>query len=118
MAEKDYYKILNLDRNASPEEIKKSFRKLAMKWHPDRNPKHKEKSERMFKQIGEAYAVLTDRMYCTTYYFILSFSRNFHVFHGVFSRKEGDVRPLRNQQNETECKRSAPPTLHVHGGGH
>eukprot|EP01084_Bolivina_argentea_P238026 399904_1 len=58
--EKDYYKILNLNRNATPEQIKKSFRKLALKWHPDKNPNNKEKAEQMFKQIGEAYAVLTD----------------------------------------------------------
>eukprot|EP01083_Nonionella_stella_P007610 21938_1 len=58
--ETDYYKILNVSRNATPEQIKKSFRKLALKWHPDKNPKNKEKAEQMFKQIGEAYGVLTD----------------------------------------------------------
>eukprot|EP00485_Elphidium_margaritaceum_P006380 CAMPEP_0202703920 /NCGR_PEP_ID=MMETSP1385-20130828/16708_1 /ASSEMBLY_ACC=CAM_ASM_000861 /TAXON_ID=933848 /ORGANISM="Elphidium margaritaceum" /LENGTH=392 /DNA_ID=CAMNT_0049361849 /DNA_START=28 /DNA_END=1206 /DNA_ORIENTATION=- len=58
--EKDYYKILKVDKNATPEQIKKSFRKLALKWHPDKNPDNQDKAERRFKQIAEAYAVLTD----------------------------------------------------------
>lgn len=59
MAE-DYYKILGLDRNASTEDIKKAYRKLAFKWHPDRNPDNKAQAEEMFKKISEAYAVLSD----------------------------------------------------------
>lgn len=60
MAEKqDYYEVLGVDRNASPEEIKKAYRKLAMKYHPDRNPDNKE-AEQKFKEINEAYAVLSD----------------------------------------------------------
>lgn len=55
----DYYKILNVDKNASEDEIKKSYRKLAMKHHPDRNPDNK-KSEEEFKKIGEAYSILSD----------------------------------------------------------
>merc|ERR1712228_910614 len=43
-----------------PQQIKKSFRKLALKWHPDKNPDNKDIAEQKFKQIGEAYAVLTD----------------------------------------------------------
>jgi curved DNA-binding protein len=58
--EKDYYKILGVDRNASEEEIKKSYRKLAMKYHPDRN-KGDKKAEEKFKEISEAYAVLSDK---------------------------------------------------------
>jgi len=59
MAE-DYYKILGVDRNASLEDIKKAYRKLAFKWHPDRNPNNKAQAEEMFKKISEAYAVLSD----------------------------------------------------------
>lgn len=59
MEYKDYYKILGVDRNASEEEIKKAFRKLAMKYHPDRNPGDK-KAEETFKDINEAYEVLSD----------------------------------------------------------
>jgi DnaJ family protein B protein 4 len=56
----DYYKILGVDRGATPEQIKKAYRKLAMKWHPDRNPENKEMAETKFKEIGEAYEVLSD----------------------------------------------------------
>lgn len=54
---KDYYKILEVDRNATQPEIKKSYRKLAIKWHPDKNPDSSE-AEDMFKSISEAYEVL------------------------------------------------------------
>jgi len=57
---KDYYKVLGVDKNTSPEEIKKAYRKLALKWHPDRNPNNKEEAESKFKDIGEAYSVLSD----------------------------------------------------------
>jgi curved DNA-binding protein len=60
MASKDYYNILGVGKNASDEEIKKAYRKLAMKYHPDRNPNKKEAEER-FKEINEAYAVLSDK---------------------------------------------------------
>ncbi|GAI84767.1 unnamed protein product, partial [marine sediment metagenome] len=58
MAE-DYYKILGLGKNASSEDIKKAYRKLALKYHPDKNPDDK-KAEERFKNISEAYAVLSD----------------------------------------------------------
>jgi len=60
MAAKDYYTILGVGKNASDEEIKRAYRKLAMKYHPDRNPNKKEAEER-FKEINEAYAVLSDK---------------------------------------------------------
>src|SRR6185369_12645284 len=59
MAQTDYYKSLGVDKKAAPEEIKKAFRKLAVKFHPDRNPGDKS-SEDKFKEINEAYAVLFD----------------------------------------------------------
>lgn len=58
MAE-DYYKTLGVEKSASPEEIKKAYRKLALKYHPDRNPDNKAAEEK-FKKISEAYAVLSD----------------------------------------------------------
>ena len=58
MAE-DYYKALGLEKNADAEAIKKAYRKLALKYHPDRNPGNKEAEEK-FKKISEAYAVLSD----------------------------------------------------------
>ena len=60
MAAKDYYNILGASKSASDEEIKRAYRKLAMKYHPDRNPNKKEAEER-FKEINEAYAVLSDK---------------------------------------------------------
>jgi molecular chaperone DnaJ len=59
MEDKDYYKILGVSRNASEEEIKKSYRKIAMQYHPDRNPGNKEAEEK-FKIASEAYEVLRD----------------------------------------------------------
>ena len=57
--EKDYYKILGVERNASADEIKKAYKKVAIKYHPDRNPGNKEAEEK-FKQAAEAYDVLRD----------------------------------------------------------
>lgn len=59
MTEKDYYEILEVSKTAGNDEIKKSFRKLAMQYHPDRNPGNKE-AETKFKEINEAYEVLKD----------------------------------------------------------
>ncbi|MBU5591032.1 molecular chaperone DnaJ [Clostridium sp. MSJ-4] len=59
MAKKDYYELLGLEKGASDEDIKKAFRKLAIKYHPDKNQGNKEAEER-FKEINEAYQVLSD----------------------------------------------------------
>ncbi|HSL42682.1 MAG TPA: DnaJ C-terminal domain-containing protein [Anaerolineales bacterium] len=56
---KDYYKTLGVERNASEDDIRKAYRKLAMQYHPDRNPNDKQAEER-FKEINEAYQVLSD----------------------------------------------------------
>ena len=59
MAKRDYYEVLGVDKNASEEDIKKAYRKIAIKYHPDRNPGSKEAEEK-FKEAAEAYDVLND----------------------------------------------------------
>src|SRR3989344_384803 len=56
----DYYDILGVDKNATADEIKKSYRRQALEWHPDRHSDNKEAAEKRFKEINEAYQVLSD----------------------------------------------------------
>jgi curved DNA-binding protein len=60
MEYKDYYKILGVERSAKTDEVRKAYRKLAMQYHPDRNPNNKQAEEK-FKEINEAYQVLSDK---------------------------------------------------------
>lgn len=60
MSEINYYEVLQVPKNSSDVDIKKAYRKLAMKWHPDKNPDNKEEAARKFQEIGEAYDVLSD----------------------------------------------------------
>jgi molecular chaperone DnaJ len=59
MAKRDYYEVLGVNRDAAEEDIKKAYRKLAMKWHPDRNPDNP-KAEEHFKEAKQAYEILSD----------------------------------------------------------
>ena len=59
-AKRDYYEVLGVDKNATEEEIKKAYRKLAKKYHPDANPNNKEEAEAKFKEVNEAYENLSD----------------------------------------------------------
>ncbi len=56
----DYYKVLGVARDATDAELKKAYRKLAVKWHPDKNPNNQEEATKKFKEISEAYDVLSD----------------------------------------------------------
>jgi len=58
---KDFYQILGISRAATDAEIKKAYRKLAMRWHPDKNPDKAEEALSVFQDVGEAYTVLTDK---------------------------------------------------------
>ncbi|XP_034059908.1 dnaJ homolog subfamily B member 2 isoform X1 [Gymnodraco acuticeps] len=57
----DYYNVLGASKTASQDDIKKAYRKLALKWHPDKNPDNKEEAEAKFKELSEAYEVLSDK---------------------------------------------------------
>src|SRR2546421_10472683 len=59
MAKRDYYEVLAVNKDCTEDDLKKSYRRLAMKWHPDRNPDNP-KAEEHFKEAKEAYEVLTD----------------------------------------------------------
>ena len=61
MDKKDYYKILKVSKDADLNTIKKSYKKLAIKWHPDKNIYNKEEAEIRFKEISEAYQILSDK---------------------------------------------------------
>lgn len=58
---KDYYKILDIDKKANDETIKKAYKRQAMKWHPDKNPDNQEEAAKKFKDVARAYEVLSDK---------------------------------------------------------
>ena len=59
-SKKDFYEILGVKKDATKDEIRKAYKKLALKWHPDKNPENKKEAEEKFKEIAEAYSVLSD----------------------------------------------------------
>jgi len=60
MAKKDYYEVMGVTKEATQDDIKKAYRKLAKKWHPDLHPDNREEAEKKFKEVSEAYEVLSD----------------------------------------------------------
>ena len=80
----DYYNILKVDRNATDDDLKKAYRKLAMKWHPDKNPTNKKEAEAKFKQISEAYEVIIQCLLLLLL-FLSIFPFHFYLFLFLFS---------------------------------
>jgi len=92
----DYYNILNINKDASENDIKDAYKKLARKWHPDKNINNKEEAEKTFKKISEAYQVLSDKNKKYQYdnnglnnNFNTNFVDPFSVFNNFFSGGSG-----------------------------
>lgn len=64
---RDFYEILGVTKTATESELKSAYRKMALKWHPDKNPNNKEEAETKFKEINEAYQILSDKQKRQTY---------------------------------------------------
>ena len=77
MSEKSYYDILEISANATEAEIKKAYRTLALKWHPDKNPNNLKEAEKRFKEISEAYEVLSDSIIKQNFLLFFFFNHKF-----------------------------------------
>ncbi len=92
----DYYKILGVNKDATDVQIKKAYRKLAIKWHPDKNKDNKEEAEKKFKEVAEAYQVLSDKDQRKKYDMFgknglnNNFRPNMDGFHFKFNNGRGD----------------------------
>ena len=88
---KDYYQILGIPDNASQENIKKAFRKLAFKHHPDTNPGNEQQAEERFKEINEAYGVLGDNSKRQQYDFARKAGVGYDTGYGGFQYSQQDI---------------------------
>ena len=108
-AKRDYYEVLTVQKTSSGDEIKKSFRKEAFKYHPDRNPGDKGAEEK-FKEITEAYDVLSDdqkRKLYDQYGHAGVEGQGFRPPEDIFEQFQDLLKPPRSQQRvpEVECRR-------------
>ena len=128
---KDYYKILGIDADASSDDIKKAYRKLALKWHPDKNPDNSEKSKARFQEISEAYGTLSDPVKKHQYdanarygnlFTSIRFERGdsrFSGFSGFRSKRSNDVNEFynnvfRNVKFRASSKSNEADVLDIH----
>lgn len=86
--QKDYYKVLGVSESATPDEMKKVYRKLAVKYHPDKNPGNKE-AEAKFKEISEAYYILSDEKRRKQYDTMRKFGGGAQGFQGNYAGAQG-----------------------------
>merc|ERR1711924_328462 len=63
----DYYQVLGVGRTASADDVRRGYRRQALLWHPDKNPGDRQRAEKMFKRVAEAYAVLSDPQQRSSY---------------------------------------------------
>ena len=123
---KDYYAILGVNKSATQEEIKKAYRKLALKYHPDRNPGDKTAEEK-FKEINEAYDILKDEQKRAAYdhYGSSAFQnggasgfsnqgfKDFADFSDIFSNMFGDIFGGAASGGRSSQRRSSPPGANI-----
>lgn len=112
MSQQDYYQILEVNKESTQEDIKKNYKKLAKKWHPDKNPECKEEAEVKFKLINEAYEVLSDEKKRQIYdqHGIDGLKEsegggiphNFNPF-DIFNKMFGHMNPTRNNNEVPDC---------------
>ena len=91
----NYYNILNINKNATKDEIKNAYKKLAMKYHPDKNIDNKEEAEEKFKQVSEAYEVLSDEKkkyeYDNGKNIVINNQNPFDIFSNIFNNNEFNI---------------------------
>ena len=109
---KDYYKILEVNNSASQDVINKVYRTLAKKYHPDSNPESKEEAEKKFKEISEAYEILSDEQKRKKYDEELeayNSSQSPHVSFEEYERLKTYVTQLKNQLDYLQQKENSNP---------
>ena len=100
---KNYYNILEIDKNANKEEIKNAYKKLALKYHPDKNKDNKNNAEEKFKEISEAYEVLSDEQkkynYDNGQNIIINNHNPFDIFENIFKNHNTHININLNNLN-------------------